>query len=484
MTRAVVLGVDSSTQSTKVIAVDVETGEELSEGRSPHTGADIQDPRDWWTAFQLAAAKAVTPEMDVRAVSVAAQQHGLVTLDVYGQPVRPAPLWNNVDAAPDAERLNSQADFPSAIGSRLVASFTITKLAHLARTAPKDLKRAVAIALPHDYLNWRLTGELSTDRGEASGSGWWSPAEGRIRRDLLALAIGDAEATRLRFPEVRGPEEIAGYVTSDAASSLGIPAGIPVGPGSGDNPAAAVGVGATDVELVVSLGTSGTAYTVSNHPTADHSGEVAGFADATGRFLPLACMLNCTRVVGTVAAMFAIDLRNALDRAGEVEPGAGGLLLLPYLAGERTPNLPHATGSLFGFTATTATPDLMLRAAVDGVAAGISYCIEALSRLGVTAPLITLVGGGSRHPTWQQAIADATGLPVTVRAGVEHVARGAAIQAAAIVRGETVAALAEQWRPQILAEISPRPVVRDAFQLDRRRALIEAMKTQAYSGAG
>jgi xylulokinase len=420
----------------------------------------------------------VSPDFAIRAVSLAGQQHGLVTLDATGEPVRPAPLWNNVDAAPDAERLNDLADFPAAVGSRLVASFTIAKLAHLARTAPADLARTAAIGLPHDYLNLRLTGDLATDRGDASGSGWWSPAEERHRLDLLALAIGETDALRLRLPDVRGPEEIAGYVTREAAHALGIPAAIPIGPGSGDNPAAAIGVGATEDELVVSLGTSGTAYAVSTHPTRDASGEVAGFADATGRFLPLACMLNCTRVLDTVAALFGLGTQVALDRAGAIEPGAERLLLLPYLAGERTPNLPRATGSLFGISGANATPDLLLRAAVDGIAAGIAYCVEALARQEVSAPRITLVGGGARHATWQQAIADATGLPVTVRAGAEHVARGAAIQAAAIVRGETVASLAERWRPPVVAEAAPRPGLRDAFQLGRRRELIEMMKAE------
>jgi xylulokinase len=476
MSRAVVLGVDSSTQSTKVLAVDLDTGEELAEGRAPHVGDHTQDPREWWTALRDATAIALQPDMDVRGISIAGQQHGLVALDDAGEPVRAASLWNNIDSAPDAERLNSMADFPAEVGSRLVASFTIAKLAHLARTAPDDLARTTAIALPHDYLNWRATGELATDRGEASGSGWWSPAEARIRRDLIALAAGDDAAARLKLPEVRGPQDTAGCLSSVAAEALGLPTQIPVGPGSGDNPAAAIGVGATQNEIVVSLGTSGTAYAVSDHATADPSGEVAGFADATGRFLPLTCMLNCTRVLDTIAAMFGIPLLEALDRAGAVEPGAGGLLLLPYFTGERTPNLPNASGLLFGVTPGAATPDMMLRAAIDGVAAGIAYCIEALARQDVTAPRITLVGGGARHATWQQAIADVTGLPVTVRAGVEHVARGAAIQAAAIVRGESVASIAERWRPKVLAEIAPRPGYRDAFQLSRRRDLIEQMK--------
>ena len=485
MVRAVVLGVDSSTQATKVLALDVERGVVVGEGRAAHSGADVQHPEEWWTALGAAVRGAVGPGLRVAGMAVAGQQHGCVTLDAAGEVVRPAALWNNVAAAPDAERLNGEADFAAEVGSRLVASFTIAKLAHLARTAPDDLARTAAVGLPHDWLNLRLTGELATDRGEASGSGWWSPREGRDRRDLLALAVGEEAAARLRLPAVRGPDEAAGTLTAEAAAALGLPAGIPVGPGSGDNMAAALGVGAAPGELTISLGTSGTAFAVAERPTADRSGEVAGFADATGRFLPLTCMLNCTRVVDAVAAMLGIERGAALERAGTAAPGAGGLLLLPYFAGERTPNLPRATGSITGLTAATATPDAMLRAALDGVAAGLAYCLEALARVGIAGPGVTLTGGGSAHPAWRQAIADATGLPVTVREGGEHAARGAALQAAAIVRGEPVAAVVGRWRPAVTAEVAPRPGMREAFALgERRRMIAEQIRMGDGRGEG
>jgi xylulokinase len=414
--------------------------------------------------------------MRVEAISVGGQQHGMVALDADDEVLRPAPLWNNVAAAPDAERLNAEANFAVEIGTRLVASITIAKLAHLARTSPEDLIRTRAVALPHDWLNLQLTGTLATDRGEASGSGWWSPRQGRDRRDLLALAIGAEAAQQLRLPEVRGPEEIAGPLRAEAAAALGLPAGIPVGPGSGDNMAAALGVGAAPGELVISLGTSGTAFAVSSRATADETGEVAGFADATGRYLPLACMLNCTRVVDTVAAMVGLDRAEALDLAAATPADAGDLLLMPYLAGERTPNLPHARGSLFGLSAENATPRLLARAALDGVAAGLAYCVEALARLGITAPSLTLVGGGSQHPAWRQAIADATGLPVIVRGGGEHAARGAAMQALAIARGEPLDDVVQRWRPEVVARVEPRPEHAEGFRLNERRRIIEGLK--------
>jgi xylulokinase len=476
MPRSVVLGVDSSTQSTKVVAVDSESGETLREGRAPHSGRDIQHPDEWWDALVQATRAAVTPEMDVAAISVGGQQHGMVVLDANWQVIRPAPLWNNVAAAPDAERLNELADFSREAGSRLVASFTIAKLAHLARTAPEDLARTAAVGLPHDWLNFRLTGNLATDRGEASGSGWWSPREGRDRRDLLALAVGAEAAQRLQLPAVRGPAEPAGTLRPEAADALGLPVGIPVGPGTGDNMAAALGVGARPGEIVISLGTSGTAFAVSPYPVADESGEVEGFADATGRFLPLVCMLNCTRVVDTVAEMVSLPRGEALDRAAAVAPGANGLLLMPYLAGERTPNLPEATGSLSGLTAANATPDMLVRAALDGVAAGLAYAIEVLAALGITAPEVTLVGGGSQHDAWRQAIADATGLPVIVRGGAEHAARGAALQAIAVARGESIDTIVARHRPEVVARIEPRLEQHMAFRLEERQRLIAELK--------
>jgi xylulokinase len=457
MSREVVLGVDSSTQSTKVVALDLETGVILSEARALHSGLDVQDPNDWWTALIAATRQAVTPDLRVAGMAVGGQQHGLVTMDVAGEPVRPAPLWNNVASAQDAERLNAEADFAAEVGTRLVASVTITKLAHLARTEPGALAGIDAVSLPHDWLNLKLTGNLVTDRGEASGSGWWSPGQDRERRDLLALAVGEEAAQRLRLPEVLGPNTAAGVLTPAAASALGLPPGVPVGPGTGDNMAAALGIGAAPGEIVVSLGTSGTVYTVTDTPTMDPLGEVCGFADATGHFLPLVCMLNCTRVVDTVAAMFGIERIAALDRAGTAPVGAGGLAMTPYLSGERTPNLPSATGTITGFTTATATPDLFLRAALEGVAHGLAYCVDALRREGLTGAEITLVGGGSAHMAWRQVIADTTGLPVTIRAGGEHAARGAAIQAAAIVRNEPVADMAARWRPEEAGTVLPNP---------------------------
>jgi xylulokinase len=472
MTRPVVLGIDSSTQSTKVLAVDLETGEIIAEGRAAHSGADTQNPNDWWSALQKATRDAVSGDLDVQGLSVSGQQHGCVLLDDDGESVRPAPLWNNNDAAGDAERLNAKADFVEEIGILLVSSITIAKLAHINRTDPGSIERATRVGLPHDFLNLKLTGTLTSDRGDSSGTGWWSPATGVYRRDLLELAIGKEKAASIGLPEIRGSEGTSGTLSDDAARALGLPSGIPVGPGTGDNMAAALGVGAAPGEYVISLGTSGTAFAITDQQTHDRSGAICGFADATGRFMPLVCLINCTRTVDAVIELFGLDRRAALDAAATAPLGAEGLLMEPYFGGERTPILPDATGTLHGMTLDNLKPELLVRAALEGVAAGLAYGTDHLAELGIPATSITLVGGGSTHPAWQQAIADATGLRVQVRGGREHAGRGAALQAAAIVRNEPVSELVARWRPEVLATIDPRPGGRSAFRLDERRDLI------------
>lgn len=475
----VVIGIDSGTQSVKALIVALESGATIAEGRAAHTGDTVQDPGMWWNALVRAVREALSnagDQIDVRAIAVGAQQHGFVALDRDGRPVIPAPLWNNTDSAPDADRLNGLADFATETGTRLVPSITITKLGHLARTEPDMIARVVSVCLPHDYLNLRLTGRLTTDRGEASGSGWWSSISESYRRDLLALAVGNDVAERLELPEVIGPDEIAGRLSDEAARALGLPAGLPVGAGSGDNSAAAAGIGAEPGELVISLGTSGVAFTVAAEPTRDGSGEVCGFADATGRYLPLACMINCTRVVDLVTASVGMERDAALAAAEALAPGAGGLLLLPYFGGERTPNLPVARGRLLGLSDGNATGGHYVRAALDGVAAGLAYCVDALSRDGFRASEATLVGGGSASSVWQQAIADALQVPIAVRSGSEHAARGMAAQAAAIATGTTTFDRTQAWRPPVVAIANPRREYRDAFRMDVRRALITSMR--------
>ena len=305
---ALVAGVDSSTQSCKVVVCDADTGAVVRSGSAPHPDGTEVDPEAWWVALEQAA-RAAGGLDDVVAVSVAAQQHGMVCLDEAGHVVRPALLWNDTRSAAAADELVAELGataWAAAIGSVPVASFTIAKLRWLAEHEPESLARTAAVCLPHDWLTWRLLGApgvdaLVTDRGDASGSGWWSPIDGRQRADLLALATGRS----LQVPNVLGPDAVAGVATCLAP-------GARVGAGTGDNMGAALGLAAVPGDAVVSIGTSGVAAAISEIPARDPSGIVAGFADATGRFLPLACTLNAARTLDGVASL--------LGRAQEPPP--------------------------------------------------------------------------------------------------------------------------------------------------------------------
>jgi xylulokinase len=421
---ATVAGVDCSTQSTKVVVCDAGTGELLGERSASHPDGTEVDPAAWWQALEAAGDALLG---SVEALAVGGQQHGLVTLDEGGAVVRPALLWNDVRSARAAEELVGELGGPAAwaaaVGSVPVASFTVTKLRWLAGHEPELARRVASVLLPHDWLTWRLTGEGEpvTDRGDASGTGYWSPRDGGYRTDLVELAFGRVPA----LPRVLPPNEVAGQTAQGAV----------VAAGTGDNMAAALGLGAVPGDVVVSIGTSGTVFAVHEAPTEDASGTVAGFADATGRFLPLVCTLNAARVLSAVARLLGVDLAT-LDRlALAAPPGAGGLVLLPYLEGERTPNLPDASGLLAGLRLANMEPEHLARAAVEGVVCGLADGLDALRGHGVPVRRVLLVGGGSRSAAVQAVAPLLLGAPVEVPDPAEYVARGAARQAAWALAG-------------------------------------------------
>jgi xylulokinase len=305
-----------------------------------------------------------------------------------------------------------------------VASFTVSKVRWLAQHEPEFAARVRRILLPHDWLTWKLAGmpdQATTDRGDASGTGYWSPALEAYRLDLLELALGRV----VDVPRVAAPSEIVGEMRG----------GIALSPGTGDNMGAALGVGALPGDVVVSLGTSGTAFAVADQPTADPSGEVAGFADATGRFLPLVCTLNAARVITATADMLGVSLDELTTLAMSATPGSGGLVLLPYLDGERTPNLPNATGTLVGMTREAMTPANLARAAVEGMMCGLADAVDALRAQGVHPRRLLLVGGAAANSAVQQVARTLVDVPVVVPAPGEYVADGAARQAAWVLAG-------------------------------------------------
>ncbi len=433
-----VAGIDSSTQSTKVEVRDLDTGAIVARGSAPHPVTtpprSEQDPLCWWEAFETAWAAAGSPT--VEALSVAGQQHGMVVLDGDREVIRPAKLWNDTETAADAGWLIEQlpggaADWAAAVGSVPVAAFTVTKLSWLHRSEPDNWARLAHVVLPHDWMTMRLTGELVTDRGDASGTGYWSPSHGKYRWDVLAIIDKDRDWSTV-VPRVAGATEVVGEWR-----------GAKVACGTGDNMAAALGLGLRPGVAVLSLGTSGTAYAVSDRATEDPSGLVAGFADASGRYLPLACTLNATKVTDSVARLLGVDHAEFDRLALAASPGAGGVTMLPYFDGERTPNLPESTGLVTGIRSDVSR-EQFARASVEGVVCGL---LDALDAVGAQTPLtaVRLVGGGARSAAYRQVVTDLCDMPVELPEADEVVATGACVQAAAVALGITHSEVSERW---------------------------------------
>lgn len=422
---SLVAGVDSSTQSCKVVVCDSDSGEIVRSAAATHPDGTEIDPKRWWDALQTAVTSAGGLD-DVAAVSVGAQQHGMVCLDEAGNVVRDALLWNDTRSSAAAsdlvEDLGGAAEWAKRIGVVPVAAITVSKLRWLADNEPEHAAATAAVCLPHDWLTWRLSGstdlgELRTDRSDASGTGYFSAEAESYQDDLLELAM---RGRRPVLPVVLGPHDSAGQTSSGAV----------LGPGAGDNAGAALGLGAAPGDCIVSLGTSGVVSAVGHAAPHDAEGIVAGFADATGRQLPLVCTLNGAPVLAAVAAMLGVDF-DELDRLALSAPaGAEGLTLVPYLEGERSPNLPNSSGALQGMTARNLTSANIARAGVEGLLCSLAYCLDKISAQGVDAERIILVGGGARSEAIRVIAPAILGKPVLVPTPAEYVALGAARQAA------------------------------------------------------
>jgi xylulokinase len=458
-----VAGVDSSTQSCKVVVRDADTGAVVRTGRAAHPDGTEVAPAAWWDALRAAIADAGGLD-DVAAISVGGQQHGMVVLDADGRVIRDALLWNDTRSAQAARDLIAEfgADaLARRTGSVPVASFTATKLRWLRDAEPENAARVAAVALPHDWLSWRLRGfgpadesplgpvleELATDRSDASGTSYWNPATGDYDRELLTASLGhDAVLPRIVAP---------GASMGSTVAQPDVPAGILVGPGAGDNAAAALGLGAREGDVVVSIGTSGTVFAVTDRPVADETGAVAGFADASGAFLPLVATLNAARVLDRTAALLGVDHAGLGELALAAEPGSGGLVLQPYFEGERTPNLPDATATLFGMTLASTTRENLARAAIEGMLCGLADGLAAVRRPGVTASRVLLVGGAAANPAVSHIAGQVFDAPVELPEAGEYVAFGAAVQAAWALSGQR-----PNWQVATLARPTATPVPR------------------------
>jgi xylulokinase len=465
-----VAGIDSSTQSCKVVIRDLDTGAIVRSGRASHPSGTEVDPQFWWDALRTAIADA-GGLMDVAAVSVGGQQHGMVALDSHGEVIRPALLWNDTRSAQAALDLIDEvgaADFAARTGTVPVASFTITKLRWLADAEPENAAKVAAVALPHDWLTWRLRGfgpqnpvltELVTDRSDASGTSYFDSSRDGYDRALLALALRRPNADDVVLPAILQPEEYVLAASSDG--DIHLPDGIRFAPGAGDNAAAGLGLGAVPGDVVVSIGTSGTVFAVTETPVRDETGTVAGFADAAGNYLPLVATLNAARILDAVAGLLGVDHTELGRLALEAEPGSDGLVLQPYFEGERTPNLPHATGTLFGMTlASTSRPNLA-RAAIEGMLCGLADGLDAVQAQGVVAGRLLLIGGAAQNSAVSTIAAQVFSVAVVVPEPGEYVAAGAAVQAAWAVTGSR-----PSWPIALHAEppVDFHPVIREQYR--------------------
>ena len=420
-----VAGVDSSTQSCKYITVDVGTGEVIRSTALPHPDGTAVDPRHWWDAFT--GVGAASPR-GINAVSVTAQQHSTILLGKDNEPLCDAILWNDhraTQCALDLRHEYGQDRWAREIGMVPTAAHPVSKLRWLARTLPETAARLRKVMVPHDWLTWHLLGakgEPTTDRSDASGTGYWSSTGAGYREDIMEFAFGRAP----EVPRVLGPGERAGVTRS----------GVVVGAGSGDNAAAVFGLGAEPGEAVVSIGTSMTVSMSDTMHVVDPAGHVADMADAAGAQLPIVATLNGARTLNSTARMLRLSLDELDVLAAAGPPDAQGLCFLPYLDGERTPLLPESQGALVGLTRQSMTPENLARAAVLGLACAIADAIDDLARTGLTVQRVTLIGGGSRSTSLRQAVADLTGRQVGWPEPREYAAMGAARQAAWALTGE------------------------------------------------
>jgi len=477
MPMSLVAGVDSSTQSCTIVVCDADSGEVVRTSRAPHPPGTEVPAQAWLDAFQEAARD---PGLlaDVKAMAVGGQQHGMVALDEAGDPVRDALLWNDNRSASDALDLIAELGGPQTwadqVGSVPVASLTVAKVRWLARQEPELAALTRSVLLPHDWLTWQL-GERSfdptTDRGDASGTGYFDATNNSYRSDLVELALGHD----LTLPRVAAPDEIVGETRQ----------GIGLAAGTGDNMAAALGLGLTSGAAVVSLGTSGTAFTRSERQTHDPTGTVAGFADATGAFLPLVCTLNAARNVAGTASLLNVSLDQFADLALSAAPGCDGLAFVPYFEGERTPPLPEATGELVGITLRNFTPANVARACIEGILWSLAYGLAVLKQeLDSSTPAggakqaverIILTGGAAKSMAVQRIAPAVFGLPVTVTDVAESVSIGAARQAAWALTGE----LPEWPVPQVSHVEASQGDVQAAAAVDERyRAVVSEHYTR------
>lgn len=443
-TRQLFLGIDCGTQGTKAIVLDASSGQVLGQGAAAHTmisganGRREQDTRQWLDAFALASRRALlAANVDGQAilgVGVSGQQHGLVLLDDQGEVLRPAKLWCDTESTAENDRLlkhlGGEKGSLERLGVVIAPGYTVSKLLWTKEQHPAVFSRIARILLPHDYLNFWLTGRACSEYGDASGTGYFNV---RCRQwDLQLLRDIDASGRlQAALPELIDAHQAVGKILPAIAEHLGINPDALVSSGGGDNMMGAIGTGNIQPgAITMSLGSSGTVYAYSDVPKVSPDASVATFCSSSGGWLPLICTMNLTNATGAIRELFDLDLEQFNDLVAQAPIGADGVSLLPFFNGERVPALPHATGSLHGLTLNNLTQANLCRAAVEGATFGLRYGLDLLRQNGLQSRSICLIGGGSKSAVWRQIVADIMNTPVICTEQSEAAALGAAIQAA------------------------------------------------------
>jgi len=436
------VGVDSGTQSTKCVVINGDTGEVLASATHPHAmieglpaGHYEQDPAVWDKALKSSLKKALAASgarpQEVKALGISGQQHGFVPLDEKGAVIRPAKLWCDTSTTQQcdflARKIGSQQKILELAGNMILPGYTAPKILWLKQVEPENFRRLRTVLLPHDYLNYLLTGKCCMEYGDASGTGL---LDVRSRNWCETICLVIDKNLPAMMPQLQDSWTPAGTLTPAAAKSLGLTPECLVAAGGGDNMMAAIGTGNTKPGIVTaSFGTSGTIFAYSSRPLIDPNGEIAAFCDSTGAWLPLACTMNVTGVTELVKTMFSLNNDTLARVAAKVPAGSDGLLFVPYMRGERTPNLPSGCGAWFGLNDKNCTAAHLARAAMEGVTLGMNYGLNRICQLGSRPKEIRITGGGAQNPLWRQIMADVFATPVVALKTTEGAAYGAALQA-------------------------------------------------------
>ncbi len=440
--RTLLIGIDSGTQSTKALVVDAKDGKVLGAASEAYgmipdlpAGAKEQHPHLWIEAtsksIRQALKQAKAKAGEVQAIGVSGQQHGFVPLDKNGKVIRPAKLWCDTSTAPECEEitaaLGGQKAAIKAIGNAVLPGFTAPKILWMKKHEPKNFARLHTVMLPHDYINYWLTGEAVMEYGDASGTALLDVRKRKWSADVLKAIDGDLAS---KLPPLISSEQPVGYLQPSTAKELGLSPDVIVSAGGGDKMMGAIGTGNTRAGFITaSFGTSGTIYACANKPVVDPQGEIAAFCDSTNHWLPLLCTMNVTVATEMVRKNLGWTHEKFAAEAAKVKPGSDGLILLPYLEGERTPNVPDGTGVFFGVTQKTSNPAHYARAAMEGVTLGMNYGLRRLAQLGVKPTQIRATGGGAKSKVWRQLMADVFNAEVVTLQVSEGAAYGAALQA-------------------------------------------------------